>query len=42
MSDMSIRHHEKDVEHARARLAQSLSTLSAPETFSAFTDDLKR
>ena len=42
MSDISIRHHEKDVEHARARLAQSLSTVSSPETFSAFTDDLKQ
>jgi hypothetical protein len=42
MSDLSVRHHEKDVELARARLAQSLSTLSSPATFSAFADDLKQ
>ncbi|WP_068020107.1 hypothetical protein [Rhodoplanes sp. Z2-YC6860] len=33
---------ERDVEQARAKLAQDLATLRSPETFSSFTDDLKQ
>jgi hypothetical protein len=33
---------ELDVEQARSKLSRDLATLRAPETFSAFTDDLKR
>jgi hypothetical protein len=32
---------ERDVEQARAKLAQDLATLRSPETFSSFTDELK-
>ena len=33
---------ERDVEAARAKLAQDLSVLRSPDTFAAFTDDLKQ
>jgi len=39
--DLSLRDHERAVERSRARLTEDLAVLSSPETFSAFTDDLK-
>jgi len=38
----SLSECERDVEQARAKLAQDLATLRSPETFSSFTDDLKQ
>jgi hypothetical protein len=42
MSDKTLRQFEGDVEMARMKLTDSLSTLRSPETISAFTDDLKK
>jgi hypothetical protein len=38
----SLERCERDVEAARAKLAQDLSVLRSPDTFAAFTDDLKQ
>jgi hypothetical protein len=38
----SLRECEREVEQARSKLSHDLATLRAPETFSSFTDDLKR
>lgn len=37
----SLAECERDVEHARSKLAQDLATLRSPATFSSFTDTLK-
>jgi hypothetical protein len=41
MGEASLRQLEHDVEAARARLAEDLSTLRSPNTLSEFTDELK-
>jgi hypothetical protein len=41
MSQLSLQNHEREVEHARAKLAGDLAILRSPETFSAFTNDLQ-
>jgi hypothetical protein len=41
MTELSLRDHERDVEHARAKLAGDLAVLRSPETLSAFTNDLQ-
>jgi hypothetical protein len=38
----TLRQCEREVEQARFKLSHDLATLRAPETFSSFTDDLKR
>jgi hypothetical protein len=38
----TLRQCEREVEQARSKLSHDLATLRAPETISAFTDDLKR
>src|SRR5262245_51641511 len=38
----SIRQCEREVEVARAKLANDLAVLRSPKTFAAFTDDLKQ
>jgi hypothetical protein len=40
--DDTLRQCEREVEQARSKLSYDLATLRAPETFSSFTDDLKR
>ncbi|TKB77728.1 MAG: hypothetical protein E5W81_14705 [Mesorhizobium sp.] len=42
MGEASLRELEHDVEAARARLAEHLSTLRSPNTLSEFTDELKQ
>jgi ElaB/YqjD/DUF883 family membrane-anchored ribosome-binding protein len=42
MAEVSLLDREREVERARANLAQDLSVLCSPETFAAFTDDLKQ
>lgn len=42
MSGESVRQLEHDVEAARSRLAEDLSTLRSPSTLSEFTSELKR
>ncbi|MER9249603.1 hypothetical protein [Mesorhizobium sp. M0590] len=41
MADPQLEHLEYEVETARAKLAEDLSTLRSPNTLSEFTDDLK-
>ncbi|MER8948793.1 hypothetical protein [Mesorhizobium sp. M0959] len=41
MADPQLEHLEYEVEAARAKLAEDLSTLRSPNTLSEFTDDLK-
>jgi hypothetical protein len=41
MSEATLREHEHDVEHARAKLARDLAILRSPSTFSAFKEDIK-
>jgi gas vesicle protein len=41
MTELSLQDHERDVEHARAKLAGDLAVLRLPETLSAFTNDLQ-
>jgi hypothetical protein len=41
MGEANIRQLEQEVEAARARLAEDLSTLRSPSTLSEFTDELK-
>jgi hypothetical protein len=38
----SLKQCERDVERARAKLADDLAVLRAPETFASFTEDLKQ
>jgi hypothetical protein len=38
----TLRQCEREVERARSKLASDLAELRAPQTFSSFTDDLKR
>jgi hypothetical protein len=42
MGNISLLHHEHEVERSRAKLTQDLATLCSPQTFAAFTDDLKQ
>jgi hypothetical protein len=42
MADVSLREHERQVERSRAKLTQDLAVLCSPDTFAAFTDDLKQ
>ncbi|MES0100690.1 hypothetical protein [Mesorhizobium sp. M0019] len=42
MGEANLRQLEHDVEAARARLAEDLSTLRSPNTVSEFTDELKQ
>ena len=42
MTDVSLLDHERDVEQARAKLAQDLTVLCSAKTFAAFKDDLKQ
>jgi hypothetical protein len=41
MTELSLQDHERDVEHARAKLAGDLAILRSPETLSALTNDLQ-
>lgn len=41
MSQLSLQDHEREVEHARTKLAGDLAILRSPETLSAFTNDLQ-
>jgi hypothetical protein len=41
MSQLPLQDHEREVEHARAKLAGDLAILRSPDTFSAFTHDLQ-
>ena len=41
MAGASMHDHEIEVERSRAKLTQDLAVLCSPETFAAFTDDLK-
>lgn len=41
MTELSLQDHERDVEHARAKLAGDLAVLRSPKTLSAFTNDLQ-
>jgi hypothetical protein len=41
MTELSLQDHERDVEHARAKLAGDLAVLRSSETLSAFTNDLQ-
>src|SRR4029434_10861390 len=42
MAGASLHDHEIEVERSRAKLTQDLTVLCSPETFAAFTDDLKQ
>jgi hypothetical protein len=42
MAGVSLHDHEIEVEQSRAKLTQDLATLCSPQTFAAFTDDLKQ
>jgi hypothetical protein len=42
MAGVSLHDHEIEVEQLRAKLTQDLATLCSPQTFAAFTDDLKQ
>jgi hypothetical protein len=42
MAATSLLEHEREVERSRAKLTQDLAVLCSPETFAAFTDDLKQ
>jgi ElaB/YqjD/DUF883 family membrane-anchored ribosome-binding protein len=42
MGNVSLLEHEHEVERSRAKLTQALAVLCSPQTFSAFTDDLKQ
>jgi hypothetical protein len=42
MGNISLLHHEHEVERSRAKLTQDLAALCSPQTFAAFTDDLKQ
>jgi hypothetical protein len=42
MAGASLHDHELEVERSRAKLTQDLAVLCSPQTFAAFTDDLKQ
>src|SRR4029434_385984 len=42
MGNISLLQHEHEVERSRAKLTQDLAALCSPQTFAAFTDDLKQ
>jgi hypothetical protein len=42
MADLSLLEREREVERSRAKLTQDLAILCSPDTFAAFTDDLKK
>jgi hypothetical protein len=41
MTELSLQDHEREVVHARAKLAGDLAILRSPKTLSAFTNDLQ-
>jgi hypothetical protein len=42
MADVSLHEREREVERSRTKLTQDLARLCSPDTFAAFTDNLKR
>ena len=42
MADVSLLGREQEVERSRTKLTQDLALLCSPDTFAAFTDDLKQ
>ena len=42
MADLSLLQQEREVERSRTKLTQDLAVLCSPETFVAFTNDLKK
>ena len=42
MAGTALHDHETEVERSRAKLTQDLAVLCSPQTFTAFTDDLKQ
>jgi hypothetical protein len=42
MAGAALHDHEIEVERSRAKLTQDLAVLCSPQTFAAFTDDLKQ
>ena len=42
MGNISLLHHEHEVERSRAKLTQDLAVLCSPKTLAAFSDDLKQ
>lgn len=42
MGNISLLDHEHEVERSRAKLTQDVAALCSPQTFAAFTDDLKQ
>src|SRR4030095_5030673 len=42
MAGAALHEHEHEVERSRGKLTQDLAVLCSPQTFAAFTDDLKQ
>ena len=42
MADLSLLQQEREAERSRTKLTQDLAVLCSPETFVAFTNDLKK